>query len=94
MQRWRVVDPPDRWELVSALLQSPAIRQDVECFGRTRGGRLVPLHVFVEAITHFAGEPVTVAGRLTYVRDQPIAGRPPVTLQIWPQLRRGEMVIR
>jgi hypothetical protein len=93
MRRWRIVNPPDRWELMCALLQSPSTREAVEFVGQ-RSGRRFPLHISVEAITHLSDEPLTVIGRLVSVRDRPVANRPHVEVRLWPHLRRGELVMR
>jgi hypothetical protein len=93
MRGWRVIDPPDRWELVRALLQSPRTREDVEFMG-TRSGRRFPFHVWIEAMTYLPEEPLTVIGRLTMVKDQPVLVRPSVEVRLWPDLRRGELILR
>lgn len=90
--RWIVIDPPDRWDLASAVLELPELRRDLEFFRRV-SGRLVPLHVRADGLVYRDGEPLTVLGTLTYVRDRPHRGKNRVAIRLWPHLRRGELTL-
>jgi hypothetical protein len=79
---------------VSALLQPPETRSDVEFFGRMARGRAFPLHISINAIRHAPGEPLTIVGTLTFVRDRRVTGLQRVEVRLYPQLRTGDLSYR
>lgn len=91
MTTWRIERPPDRWDMVQAVLQDPDVRTGIEFFVRRTRRRLVPARVLVQTLAHTEPGCLDLWGVLVALADHPV--RPArVRCRIWPRLQSGEMM--
>jgi hypothetical protein len=90
---WRIVQAPERWSLVAALLEEPAVRPGLEFFvtpHRASARRSRPAFLVVDAISHRDDGVIDIEGRL--VRQGDRVCRPvPVHCRVWTTTREGSM---
>lgn len=90
---WRIVQAPERWALVAALLEEPGARPGLEFFvvpRRASRSRARPAFVVVDAISHVDGGVIDIVGSLVRLRDQPCEAVS-VRCRVWTTTRQGEM---
>ena len=92
MTTWRIERPPDRWDLVQAILQEPAMRTDVEFFVRHRQRkRLIPARVLLHTLVHTHAGCLHLGGVLTAYADHAVRHQT-VQCRIWPRIEAGEIL--